>query len=100
MTNDKIIIDELQPIENVKFVYAGRPGCACGCNGTYYPDMNYTTNKRNPITPRDSRMIKRVYKLFQKFLREDKVFSWIGYVNNFVCLNVSPNRTYTMYFKE
>jgi hypothetical protein len=84
MSGDQISIKELKPITEVAQVYSGRPGCACGCQGKYY-DAGH-------------KMIKRVYNLFEKNL--DGVYSWETSKDKFVVLDMSPNRTYTIHYKE
>jgi hypothetical protein len=83
MSNEKIPIKELKPIEEVTQVYSGRPGCACGCRGKYFD--------------KGSKMVKRVYNLFTRNL--PNVYSWETSKDKFVALDVGQNRTYTMYYQ-
>lgn len=66
-------------IEKIREVYTGRPGCACGCRGTY---------SESPRT------MKHVLK---KFAEASKVFGFEGGV---YFDNEDGTRTYTIYFKN
>lgn len=83
----------LQSIEKVVRVYSGHPGCACGCQGTYWPE-----NDDVPLTANDKRAIKRIYNVFQS-ANPISVYSYTGAEDHFVRLDVSATRTYTMYYK-
>lgn len=84
---------QLKPLSEVMQVYSGKPGCACGCNGKYYPE--HPENGDKP-TAADLKMFKKVYKLFEQNLHsietsEEGDFCW---------LDVSDNRTYTIYWNK
>ena len=107
--SDRVVIWELKPLSEVTRVYSGRPGCACGCRGTYYSknaeiarDKGYWIDEDEANEKdgwrKSNQMIKRVYKLFEKNLSSGKVYSWESSKNDFVCLSTSENRTYTMYY--
>ena len=109
--SEQIVVKELAPLSQVKQVYSGLPGCACGCRGTYFPRDKKVALSKGYWTDADevnkedgwkksNRMIKRVYNLFLKHLAEGKVYSWKGSVNKFVCLDLHENRTYTIYYEE
>jgi hypothetical protein len=87
----KISINSLKPISEVVRVYSGKPGCACGCRGKYYP------KKRDAQpTAKDCMMITRVYRLFEENLNH--VTSWEGSEDELIVLDISDNRTYTIYY--
>ena len=50
--SDKVKITSLKPISEVVRVYSGRPGCACGCRGKYYP-----SSKNDVLTKKEESMI-------------------------------------------
>jgi hypothetical protein len=89
--SEQINITSLQPITKVVKVYSGHPGCACGCQGTYWPEQD------NETTVKDLQQIKRIYKIFESNI--DKVYSYKEFENEYVCLDISENRTYTIYYK-
>lgn len=92
--SDQIVIKNIKPISMVKRVYSGKPGCACGCRGKYYPD-----DENAKLTSKDLKMIRRVYKIFKNNLSANKVYSWIDSKDNFIVLDLGENRTYTIYYK-
>jgi hypothetical protein len=95
--SDQINVTSLKPLSEVKKVYSGHPGCMCGCQGKYYPRTNYTKSPVVP-TPSELKMIKRVYNLFNRNI--DKVYTWEDSKDKFVSLDTSPNRAYTIYYKD
>jgi len=109
--SEQIVIKELRPIEQIDQVYSGKPGCACGCRGTYYPaneqvarQKGYWTDddKANKVDgwKRTNRMIKKVYNLFLKNLETGKIYSWEAAQKDFVCFTPHGDRTYTIYFEK
>lgn len=91
--SDEIIINKIKPLLEVKRVYSGKPGCACGCRGKYYPDSE------NKLTSNsDMKMIKKVYRLFQSYVNQGKVYSWEDTQDKFVKLDIGENRTYTLHY--
>lgn len=72
----------LKPIEKVVQVYSGRPGCMCGCQGTYWEDK---------------KAIKRIYNVMAK--NSNNVYSYNDAIDHFACLDYSPNRSYVVYYK-
>jgi len=78
--SDKIKV-MLKPIEKVVQVYSGRPGCMCGCQGTYREDK---------------KAIKRIYNIMAK---SPDIYSYNNSIDHFACLNYSPNRIYVIYYK-
>ena len=81
--SDKIQITSLKPITEIKKVYSGHPGCACGCQGTYWED---------------ARNIKRINNIFLRNL--NSVYSWESHKNQFVCFDQDENRHFTIHYKE
>ena len=86
-------------------VYSGKPGCACGCNGKYYSKTmeievlkGYTTADDKTNVERFPKMLNKVYKLFEK--NRDKIYTYIGYEENYICLDLNENRTYTLYYQN
>lgn len=100
--SDAIVVKRLRPITDIKRVYSGHKGCACGCQGIYYPDSEYENGKYGvkAISKRDLTMFKRVQNLFQKALAEGKVYTWEKTIREFVCLDMPWNRTYTIYYTD
>jgi hypothetical protein len=86
----------LQSIEKVVRVYSGHPGCACGCQGRYWPeDGALGVHQGNA---KDQRAIKRIYNIFQS-VNPASVYTYTEAEDHFVCLDVSATRTYTMYYR-
>lgn len=84
---------ELKPFEKVVQVYSGHPGCACGCQGTYWPN-----NSNDQPSSKDLRNFRRIYKLLTQNL--SKIYSYKEYIDEYVCLDIpETNRTYTIYYK-
>jgi hypothetical protein len=101
--SDKIILNEIQPIEYVKQAYSGKPGCACGCRGKYYfanvkdvEDwrLDYKDQKKNSLG------IRRIYRLFQENLHTGRVYTYKEYENDYAILNLHEGRTYTLHYKD
>ena len=92
MSKKIVNIKSLRPISDIKRVYSGRPGCACGCRGTYYP------SKESKPTKKDLSMFKRIQKIFQENL--PNVYTWEDYKDQFIALDTSETRTYTIYYKD
>ena len=88
-----IKIISLKPFNEVMQVYSGHPGCACGCQGKYYPN----SESDNP-TLKDKRMMMRVYKLFKNNM--SNVYSYKDREDQFIVLNKGANRTYTIYWRK
>jgi hypothetical protein len=88
--NTKRKVASLKPIEKVVRVYSGRPGCACGCRGKYWPKSDGAVP--NPMA---KRQIKRIYDLLQANITE--VYTYTGC--HFVTYEI-PGRVYTMYYKD
>lgn len=86
----KIPVTALRNVSEIKRVYSGRPGCACGCRGTYWPSSDQISNK-------DRSMFKRVNGIFQANLAS--AYTYEEYKDQFVALDVSVNRTYTIYYQ-
>jgi hypothetical protein len=81
----------LKPLEKVKRVYSGQPGCACGCRGTYWP-----LKTDGAASDSDKKQIRRIYNLFKK--NSAKIYTYRDCRNRFVCYDASDRRTYTMYY--
>jgi len=90
--SNRISISALKTVSEIKRVYSGKPGCACGCRGTYYPNNSDDTPTNN-----DLRMFAKVKKIFESNL--DKVYSWEDSKDKFVALDLTPTRTYTIYYQ-
>lgn len=89
-----IKVETLKPISEIKRVYSGRPGCACGCRGTYYP-----SNSGDTPSKKDLRMFKRVQTMFQKNL--SNAYTWEETKDQFIALDAldtPATRTYTIYY--
>ena len=91
----KIKVKKIKAVNRVAQVYSGKPGCACGCRGKYYPN-----NEKSKPTKKEQVMIKRVHKLMEKGAKQGKVYSWRGVSSELVVLDTSPSRTYTLYYKK
>lgn len=108
-TNLPIVITKLPfTLEQIKEVYSGKPGCACGCRGKYYPCTEEMAKEKGYITEQDrldkkdgfrknKKMIKRVYAIFLKYLNLNKVYVYPGWNNKIFALDIHEDRTYTIY---
>jgi hypothetical protein len=107
----RIVVKKLKPISAVAQVYSGRPGCACGCLGKYYPVNEEETRNKGYWTKEDEvnkkdnfaknkKMLTKVYRLFEQNLASGKIYSWAGSLDKFVVFNKSEDRTYTIYYKD
>jgi len=101
--SDQITITTLPPLSAVTAAYSGRPGCACGCRGKYYyADITKKEDWQLDLKSQaaNTKMIKRIYKIFLVNLALGKVYGWEEYKGEFVALDLHENRTYTLYFDE
>jgi hypothetical protein len=80
---------------DVARAYSGKPGCACGCNGTY------VDNKDNP------KQVRNVIRKLQRAAGELEYFEDLNqagelHVNaapdlQYITAQISPRRVYTVY---
>lgn len=82
---------ELLP-DHIFQVYSGRPGCACGCQGTYYCSSAEGAEDSTTYNPKE---VTRISRLVAKDPRTVRLESVGG--EQVLVLDVSRTRTYSVY---
>lgn len=95
------------PRHEIRCAYSGRPGCACGCNGTYYytkahqaeqsTRRGYTVEDAEVRDDQVTRIWRKVYLELAIALDARDLSSFLV-SESFISWTASPRRVYTVYY--
>lgn len=89
----------------VTSAYSGRPGCACGCNGTYWYAKAYqarsSKNRGYAVLDEEvnDRMVMTIYNKIVKAMSTNAPGIFGAVEGVFVAWEASDKRTYTIYVR-
>lgn len=90
-------------ISKVTNVYSGRRGCRCGCRGKYSYALAHKDERPSYYKCDDGisdRSVKVITQRVEEVLRDGRDVAFVIVEPDFIDVNMTHDRVYTLYFAE